>query len=198
MRRKPSGCGSAKTASSKSRASSPSMVTSGSSRRSMRAAAARGSTCAPNACASRSAAAGNSHGRSKRAMADSVASSTGRSGSKRLSTTPCAGLAEPAWRVTLAITQSPPRAPSRSAGATAQRSCSRRSAAFTQALRPWISTVPRKAVTPRSSTSSTVPDQRSVASRASFTRSRSPCITPRICGGEMKTPSLSPSMRTKP
>ena len=62
----------------------------------------------------------------------------------------------------VAMTQSPPLAPCRSCGATAQRSCRRRSAAFTQALRPWTSTVPRKAVTPRSSTVSTAPDQRSV------------------------------------
>src|ERR1700680_3164356 len=63
-----------------------------------------------------------------------------------------------------AITQSPARAPCRSCGATAQRSCRRRSAALTQALRPCTSTVPRNAVTPRCSTSSTTPDQPSLAS----------------------------------
>ncbi len=42
------------------------------------------------ACASRSAAVGNSCGRSKRAIADSVASSTGRSGSRRFTMAACA------------------------------------------------------------------------------------------------------------
>ncbi len=198
MRRKPPGHRSAYTASSKSRASSPSIVTSGSSRRSARALASRLSTCSPYACASRNAAAGNSCGRSQRAIADSVASSTGRSGSRRLPITACAGVAEPAWRVIRAMTQSPWRAPCRSCGATAQRSCSRRSAAFTQALRPCTSTVPRNAVTPRSSTCSTAPDQRSPASRDTLTRRRSPCITPRISGGGRNTLSFNPSTRTKP
>ena len=80
----------------------------------------------------------------------------GGPGPRRFATTACAGDRRACVaRDACAMTQSPPRAPFRSAGATAQRSCSRRSAAFTQALRPWISTVPRNAVTPRSSTSST-------------------------------------------
>ena len=112
--------------------------------------------------------------------------------------TASAGEAEPAWRVIRAITQSPARAPCRSFGATAQRSCRRRSAALTQALRPWTSTVPRNAVTPRSSTCTSVPDQRSVASRATFTRRRSPCMTPRISGGGRKMLSLKPSTLRKP
>ena len=60
------------------------------------------STCSPKDCASRSAAAGNSYGRSKRAIADSVASSTGRHGSRRLTMTACAAAdAEPACCVIL-------------------------------------------------------------------------------------------------
>ena len=72
----------------------------------------------------------------KRAIADSVATSTGRSGSRRFSIRAWAEEAEPAWRVMRAMTQSPWRAPCKSCGVTAHRNCRRRSAAFTQALRP--------------------------------------------------------------
>ncbi len=198
-RRKPSGVTSANTASSKSRASWPSMVTSGRPRRSTRRADSAESTWVPCPTASARASAEKSRGSESLAMAASVASVTGFSGSSRRST-----LATPAppppwgYLTTRAITQLPWRAPFRCSGATAQYRFSRRSADCTLAARPRISTVARKAPTPRASTSMSCPDQRPSCPCVAPMRTWSPCMTPTISFGDRKMLSASSSLRTKP
>ena len=117
-RQPPPRSASAYTASSKSLASSPSMVTSGRSRRSSRPSRSAACTSGAKRFASAMTAGGNSCGRSCRRIAKRAANSDGRRLSSTSTMRPCAAFSPCGRLVSSTMTGSPSSAPCRSRAVT--------------------------------------------------------------------------------